>query len=79
MYRSLAFSQVGSPLRPSQGGSSALTMTLPRHDCRVALLQKVSHRIAQATRGLALEFLLLAASSAMAPTTESTMPGERSS
>jgi hypothetical protein len=78
MYPSLAFSQVGSPLRPSQGGSSALTMTLPRHDCRVALLQKVSHRIAQAARGLALEFLL-AASSAMAPTIASTMPGERSS
>jgi hypothetical protein len=78
MYRSLAFSQVGSPLCPSQGGSSALTMTLPRHDCRVALLQKVSHRIAQAARGLALEFLL-AASSAMAPTIASTMLGERSS
>ena len=35
--------------------------------------------MARAARRLALAFLLLAASSAMAPTTESTMPGERSS
>jgi len=54
-------------------------MTLQRHDCHVALLQKVSHRIAQAARRLALEFLLLAASSAMAPTSEPAMLGERSS
>jgi hypothetical protein len=38
IYKSLAISHVGSSLRPSQGGRGALTMTLPRRGCRVALL-----------------------------------------